>query len=86
MDDREITWATSWDFSGNTHSVRIFGARNNNVINFKIKRFRLYDGSVLVRDMCPCTNLQNEPGMYDLVTGTFYGTAVAGQPFIYGND
>lgn len=77
-------WASTWDFSNNTSSFRIFGARNNTCMNFRFKRFKLYDGTDLVRDLIPCTNADNEPGMYDLVGQTFYGSAVSGQTLNVG--
>ena len=77
-------WTSSWDFSANTSSVRVFGGRNNGCKNFRIKRTKIYDGDALVRDLVPCTNSQSVAGMYDLVTEAFFTSAVSGQTFDIG--
>ena len=70
------------DWSGNTQSFRLFGARNeHNDIQFY--DFALYDGDQLVRNLIPCKRKSDDtPGMYDTVTKTFFvqfkGTLIAG--------
>lgn len=44
----------------------------------KIKSYKLYNGSTLVRDLVPCINASGEAGMYDLVGNQFYGNAGTG--------
>lgn len=39
---------------------------------------RVYDSETLVRDFVPCENSSNEVGLYDLVSGQFYGNAGTG--------
>ena len=86
IDTNEYAWATGWDYSGNAASVRLFGGRNSNIVYWRFKRVKLYDGDTPVRDLIPCTDANDVPGMYDLISQTFYGSAVAGQTFVVGND
>ena len=79
------SWATEWDYSSNSANIFIFGGRNFSGSNIRMKRTRIYDGDTLVRDLCPCTDPDGNPGMYDLVTEAFYGCAIAGQPLEVGN-
>lgn len=44
----------------------------------KVKSYKLYNGSTLVRDLVPCKNPSNVIGMYDLVNGKFYSNAGSG--------
>lgn len=70
------------DWSGNTQSFRLFGARNeHNDVQFY--DFALYDGDQLVRNLIPCKRKNDDtPGMYDTATKTFFvqnkGTLIAG--------
>lgn len=70
------------DWSSNTQSFCLFGARNeHNDIQFY--DFALYDGGQLVRNLVPCKRKSDDtPGMYDTVTKTFFvqskGTLIAG--------
>ena len=70
------------DWSDNTQSFRLFGARNeHNDVQFY--DFALYDGDQLVRNLIPCKRKSDDtPGMYDTVTKTFFvqfkGTLIAG--------
>lgn len=43
----------------------------------------MYDNGVLVRNFVPCLNPDNEAGLYDLVSGQFYGNDGTGD-FLYG--
>ena len=44
----------------------------------KVKSYKLYNGSTLVRDLVPCKNPSGTVGMYDVVNGVFYGNAGTG--------
>lgn len=44
----------------------------------RLDYLRIYSGEGLVRDYVPCTNSNNEVGLYDLVTQTFFGNAGTG--------
>ena len=44
----------------------------------KVKSYKLYNGSTLVRDLVPCTNASGVAGMYDLVNSKFYTNAGSG--------
>ena len=46
----------------------------------KIYSFRFFKGGMLVRDLVPCVRIEDEkPGMYDLVTDTFYTNQGTGE-------
>lgn len=45
----------------------------------KVKSYKLYNGSTLVRDLVPCLNASGKAGMYDTVNGVFYGNAGTGE-------
>lgn len=50
------------------------------------KRFVIYKSNATVRDFIPCyRKADNEPGMYDLASNTFYTNAGAGE-FVVGAD
>lgn len=52
----------------------------------RIYYFKLYTSAGLVRDFIPCyRKSDNVPGMYDLVTSTFFTNAGSGE-FTVGND
>ena len=52
----------------------------------KMYYFQLYDNGVLVRDFVPCYRKSDKkPGMYDLVSDTFFTNAGTGE-FICGSD
>lgn len=54
------------------HSERLYG-------------LKLYENNELVRDFVPCLNPNNEAGLYDLVTKSFYANAGSGE-FLIGSD
>jgi hypothetical protein len=53
-------------------SVNQSGATQNTA-SFCLYSCQIYDNDVLVRDYLPCRNSKNEVGLYDTVTGEFYG-------------
>lgn len=66
----------------NTYYNRIDNATGGN----KSRSCKIYNNSVLIRDLVPCyRKSDNEPGMYDLVNGTFYTNAGSGT-FLIGNE
>ena len=52
---------------------------------YKVKSYKLYNGSTLVRDLIPCVNQNGVVGMYDLVNSKFYTNAGTGS-FIAGSS
>lgn len=57
----------------------------------RVKSYKLYNGSTLVRDLVPCKNPSNAVGMYDLVTNSFFGNSgtgvfTAGPVVTYGSS
>ena len=53
--------------------------------NIRLYDCKIYDNGVLIRDFIPCyRNSDNEVGLYDTVTKTFYTNQGTGS-FIYGN-
>lgn len=76
---------TEGDWSTNTKSFRIFGARKAHV-GLKVYDFKLYDGESLIRNLVPCYKKSDDTiGMYDLVSHQFYTTNVGGT-FTKGYD
>ena len=89
------------DSSGNTKTVNIstsktsqqnlyIMARNKNgnaeqYFNGKIYTFKMWESNVLIRNYIPCKNANNEIGLYDLITNTFYGNSGTGT-FVAGNE
>ena len=63
------------------------GAVNTNFIgNTKIKSCKIWDNTILVRNLIPCYHKSdNVVGMYDLVNNVFYTNQGTGE-FIKGND
>lgn len=54
--------------------------------NIKLKKTKIYDDNILVRDLIPCYRVSdNVIGMYDLVNGVFYTNAGTGT-FLKGNN
>jgi hypothetical protein len=39
---------------------------------FRLKRFKMIDNNVIVRDFIPCKDVEGEVGLYDLITKQFY--------------
>lgn len=84
----EITQRAS--FSTSIHYL-IFNFSNNGTpqtpagAGLKIKYFKLYDGSTLVRDFIPVKD-NNIGYLYDKVSGQLYGNANSSGAFTYGND
>lgn len=46
--------------------------------SYKFYSCQIYDNGTLVRDFVPCINASAEAGLYDLVSGAFYGNAGTG--------
>lgn len=73
-----------------TVSIYLFAANNqgsvSNAINGQIFACRITRGSVLLADFIPCyRKSDSKPGMYDLVSGTFFVNQGTGE-FAVGND
>lgn len=73
---------TDGDFSG-SNTMYIFdtnrGKAYRAVPRVKVYSFKIYDNGVLVRDFVPCENTEGEVGLWDKVTGKFYGNSGTGQ-------
>ena len=80
----------NYNNSGQTHSFGTslfcaFSDVNNTPFKFieaKIYYFKLFVEGTLVRDLVPCINSSNVPGLYDVVNDVFY-TSLSSSPFIY---
>ena len=69
---------TIYLFSHDTYS----GTRSS----IKLYEAIIYDGNEIIRNFIPCiNNSTGKAGLYDLVTGTFYGNSGSGN-FTYGNE
>ena len=71
-------------YSAGNSSLSLF-AMSSYKIKTKMKYFKLYDNDVLVRNYVACYDTENEEyGMYDLVTNTFYGNVSGAGAFTGG--
>lgn len=50
----------------------------SNYSKAKLYSAKIYNGNTLARDYVPCANPSGEAGLYDLVSGSFYGNAGSG--------
>ena len=79
INDSVYTVGSNNDFTS-TNSVYLFkgnGSSRPGLIG-KINYWLVRENSVVVRYMIPCINDQNEVGMYDIMTNTFYGNRGTG--------
>ena len=64
------------------HSIALFALNNGGAFEFhgsaRIYSCKIYDNDFLVRNFVPCKNAQDEIGLYDLVTETFYANKGTG--------
>lgn len=72
------------------HSLYLFGLNDRGTkMRFgamaKLYSCQIYDNGTLVRDYIPCKNPSNKAGLYDKVTGAFYGNAGTGD-FVAGPE
>lgn len=51
----------------------------------KLYSCQIYDNDVLIRDYVPAINSEGKPGLFDLITSTFYTNAGTGDDFLAGN-
>lgn len=75
--DNETLDFSSYSYTGENQNIGIFARiRTGDVdyyCNSKCKTFQIYDNNVLVRNFIPCyRKSDNEIGLYDLVTKSFY--------------
>lgn len=79
-----VTGSTVSD-SGNTLGGNLLFLRgHDNNTEDPVLYYKLWINGTLVRHMIPCTNSNNEPGMYDLVSEAFFGNAGSGS-LVVGN-
>ena len=73
----------------NTVNAYLFARNQGNEVtafaSIKLYRCKIYDNDTLVRDFIPCKNSNNEVGLYDLVTKTFFENQGTGA-FTAGNE
>ena len=67
--------------------VSTSGSPNNQLGDLRVFSCQIYDNDELVRDFIPCRNPDGEVGLYDTVTGVFYGNDgtglfLAGYPIV----
>lgn len=99
FDNISLTSSNIVNFYQSNSTIVIFGRKivntNNEVTlmdyNFGIKRlyyFKIYNNyDTLVRNFYPCYRKSDRtPGLYEIISGTFYTNAVAGGIFPVGND
>lgn len=64
------------------HSIALFALNNGGAFeshgSARIYSCKIYDNDFLVRNFVPCKNAQDEIGLYDLVTETFYANKGTG--------
>jgi len=65
--------ASSVGFTNETSKIRLFWGWNSEAAG-TIYYWKHIKGGVLVEDLIPCINPNGEVGMYDLVSGTFFGS------------
>ena len=73
--------------SGAVHTARFF-ASDTSTYSSKMRLYsaKIYKSDNLIRNLIPCyRKSDNEPGMYDAVSGTFFTNAGTGE-FVVGND
>jgi len=83
----EQTWTRT--ISADTGTIRLFGNSGNRMSSVRIYGMQIYEGSELVRNFIPCRNPDSEPGLYDLVTDTYYINNWKGtgwKPLVAGPD
>lgn len=72
-------------FTAKNKSITI-NTRMNGTSIWKFKYFKIYDDSSIIRNFIPCyRKSDSKPGMYDLVTNTFYVNQGTGADFTVGN-
>lgn len=76
---RSLSWGSYGDSANNI----LIGKNNRGGISQRFYNFKMWENDVLVRDYVPCINTANKVGMFDRVTGTFYGSASSSN-FTYG--
>ena len=72
--------------NGNTKVSDMRVAQNENVRVYRAKIYPDYDMQTLAWDGVPCTNPNNVPGMYDLVSESFFSNAAASGVLSVGFD
>lgn len=66
----------------NTNNCPLFARTYNNAIGYyfsgDIAYWQVYRNDDLYMDLIPCISPNNEVGMYDMISGTFYGNSGSG--------
>ena len=81
VDGSLLNTATAQPFRSSKYPIYLF-ANNEGKANFhasvRIYSCQIYDNETIVRDFIPCINPSGNVGLYDLVTGTFFGNSGTG--------
>lgn len=84
IDDTTVNF-TPWEFANTTQNAVLARYYNNSygyIWKGFVRKFKVTRGGEVICDLLPAKNEQDEAGLYDLISGTFYtatsGTLVAG--------
>lgn len=86
------TWDTLISSFGSSYPILLYAYRNNatsvnSLLNGKVYYLKVTIGGTTEKEMWPCyRKSDNKPGMYDLVTDTFFTNAGSGADFTVGNN
>ncbi|MCQ2388518.1 MAG: hypothetical protein MJ138_02275, partial [Kiritimatiellae bacterium] len=84
--DAVVSTCSTWDFSANSQTFRLFGARAGTYSSVRFGPVAMWDGDEFVRDLVPVRlRLCGQLGMYDRVSGLFFPNAGSGD-FLPGPD
>ena len=86
VDDVTVTF-TPWEFTNTTKNAVLTRYYNGSYgYHWKgyIRKFKVTRGNAVICDLLPCKNEQDEAGMYDLISQTFYGAT--GGTLLEGNE
>lgn len=85
-DSYSITATNNSDIlSGNLHLFNRNGATVQTYCKKKLYKMTIYNNDIVIADFIPCKNQNNEVGLYDLVSNTFFGNSGTGS-FVAGNE
>ena len=84
----------SFAFANTSYTFLVFAVHNyqGNVVlqsgsGYRLHHLQISDGATLVFDLYPCyRKLDNEAGLYDMVSGTFFGNAAGSGAFTAGSE
>lgn len=86
LDGTEKTYTASTfqiNYNFGLFTLNNAGVWDSRIPEMRLYSAKLYDNEVLIRDFIPCANKSDNVGLYDIVSGEFYGDA-AGGSFVAG--